>query len=249
MKIEDGIDNWTEDDFNISQVETPPLDDPWAIDARSIAASGAKSSADDSEDRASSKNLTRGKPGIYVPSVSRIRSFAPPSAHVNPDQLTPIIGPPSQLSSRASQQLGNNKDPWGFRIPSNHPPSGITGDSLRTSNEARNDVDIDWFTELEDEPIELHIDGSAQFPNPDTSTNDLPDFDYDIPNEPEITAEYEGDLYEELFKTADSMRGVNRNLKINEWLASLGQLGDETVETITNTLTNFTVRRFTHWIK
>lgn len=79
MKETDGIDNWTEDDFKLPQVEIPSLDDPWAVDTRSSASDSAKPLLRDSDDHALSKEATPSKSGIYVPTVDRIRPYVQPT--------------------------------------------------------------------------------------------------------------------------------------------------------------------------
>ena len=236
MKIEDEIDIWTEDDFKIPQVEIPPVDDPWAVDTRSSASNGAKSLLRDSEDNALSKEAAPSKPGIYVPTVDRIRPYAPsPSRQSNQDRTKTTAG-----SKDDSAQT--DKDPWGFQIPSNRPLPRNLQDSSRPAPEDSGDTYVDWSLELEDEPFNLSLNEQAREPRDDA------DFDGYLADEPEITADYEADLHEELFQTFDTTHQIGRHLAIDEWFASVGQLDDETLDSITKILMNFSIRRFTSWM-
>ena len=236
MKETNEIDNWTEDDFKLPQVEIPPVDDPWSVDTRSSASSDTKSLLSDSEDNVLSNEAVPSKPGIYVPTVDRIRHYSPPSSRQSNQNRTELT---ARTENDATQ---TDKDPWGFQLPSNHPPPGYLQDSSQPTPEDTGDTYVDWSLELEDEFSDLAPNGQAREPRDDV------DFYGYLADEPEITADYEADLHEDLFQTSIPTRGIKRNLEINEWLSSIEQLDEDTIETITSTLLKFTNHRFAYWI-
>ena len=236
MKEPEEIENWTDDDFKLPQVGDPPVDDPWSVDRRPGTSNGPVSLLRESEDNALSKEAAPSKPGIYEPIVDRIRPYVPPSSrqsNQNRTEFTP------RTKNDAAQ---TDKDPWGFQIPSNRPLPQALQDPSQPAPEDSSDTDVDWSFELENESSNLAPIDPPRDPYYDT------DFDGYLADEPEITAEYEPDLHEFLFQTSIPNRSINRSLAIDEWLASLEQLDEDTVVTITSTLLKFTNSRFAYWI-
>ena len=236
MNIEDGKDKWTEDDFNLPKAEIPFVDDPWAVDTQSSVSNSIKPLIHDSVDNALSKEAAPSKPGIYVPNVDRIRPYA-----AAPSQQSKNHRAESAAKAKTDSEQ-TDKDPSGIQIPSNRPLPGEPQSSSQSAPKDSSDTDWGWPFLSEDE---------ISNPAPVVQARDQYDdteFEGYLADEPEITAEYESDLHEELFQTSIPTRSIGRKLAINEWLASVEHLDQDTVETITTTLLNFTTRRFAYWI-
>ncbi len=279
MKETNEIDNWTEDDFKLPQVEIPLVDDPWAVNTRSRASNSAKPLLSDSEDKALNKEAAPAKPGIYVPIVDRIRPYVQPAlqridqngARTTSDVENALDAPP--LRDGRSTDVANLIDSKADKPePANNdaPPTHIP----RAQRQLRLEPSSDPISQ---EEADLLVDSAfkgATFDDslPDTrddllelEDDDLPFFDdwFDShsPNEgadqdafrgyeePEPNAEYDAGLHETLHQATQSKRNLRRNLEIDEWLSKIDYLDDAAVQEIKDTLIGFSVQRCNSWFR
>ena len=274
MNTEDEIDAWAENDFSLPKVEIRPADDPWALNTRSR---GATAPTRDSEDSASSEEAASSKPGIYVPPVAPIKPYAPPtSSQTNRNGADAAAGtknnrstalpPPCVQETQSTSTLDSHNsevdepkpnkkrstqsddDPWGFRIPSNRSHPSIPDVSSTNRQHDTESIDLEEFPEFLDEDFRLGDDGEAANLGANKETESVSDF-YDYAHdEPDVTAEYEKDLHQNLFDSKETPHDINRHLIVNEWLASIDDFDITLMDLITATLVSFPSRKFTYWI-
>ena len=192
MNIEDGIDNWTEDDFKPSQINVAPVYDPWAVDTRSSASNGAKSLLGDPEDNALSKEAAPSKPGIYVPTVDRIRPYEPSSsrqsnrngtestAEAKNNRSIPVAAPLVQNSQSTSDLNLNDSEgdkPESANSNSTQPKISHAQDQLHLPlstdlGPARRELSSDRVSQ---EEADLLVDAALKGVSSDDSLEDIHD--------------------------------------------------------------------------
>ena len=166
---------------------------------------------------------------------------------IEPQSQTPVEDDPWALDSRLDKSVSgvshHSRDTESagdeFRFPQE--------ERLRASNEnGFTDEFRDAFPELDDDIDVGDRDGAFGYNDTLADDDDLNVNDFDTPDP---LYEFQEKLHEPLHDTRELSSALNRRLLVNEWLAKIEGLGQNTMSMVTETLMSFNSRKFYLWMQ